>query len=89
MYQIAERRDDGEPIEKEAAMAKLFATEMAERVTGEAIDIDGGQRLHDGAGGGAVLARRPPHDDSGHVRDPASYYLRPPPREVAMIEREH
>ena len=42
MYQVAQRCDDGEPIEKEAAMAKLFATEMAERVTGEGIQIHGG-----------------------------------------------
>jgi len=42
MYQVAQRCDGGESIEKEAAMAKLFATEMAERVTGEAIQIHGG-----------------------------------------------
>ena len=42
MYQVAQRCDDGESIEKEAAMAKLFATEMAERVTGEAIQVHGG-----------------------------------------------
>jgi alkylation response protein AidB-like acyl-CoA dehydrogenase len=42
MYQVAQRCDAGEPIEKEAAMAKLFASEMAERVTGEAIQVHGG-----------------------------------------------
>jgi alkylation response protein AidB-like acyl-CoA dehydrogenase len=42
MYQVAERCDAGDNIEKEAAMAKLFATEMAERATGEAIQIHGG-----------------------------------------------
>jgi alkylation response protein AidB-like acyl-CoA dehydrogenase len=42
MYQVAERCDAGEPIEKEAAMGKLFATEMAERVTGDGIQIHGG-----------------------------------------------
>ena len=42
MYQVAQRCDAGESIEKEAAMAKLFATEMAERVTGEAIQVHGG-----------------------------------------------
>ncbi len=42
MYEVAERCDAGEPIEKEAAMAKLFATEMAERVTGDGIQIHGG-----------------------------------------------
>jgi alkylation response protein AidB-like acyl-CoA dehydrogenase len=42
MCQVAQRCDAGEPIEKEAAMAKLFATEMAVRVTGEAIQVHGG-----------------------------------------------
>jgi len=42
MYQVAQRCDAGEPIEKEAAMVKLFATEMAVRATGEAIQIHGG-----------------------------------------------
>jgi alkylation response protein AidB-like acyl-CoA dehydrogenase len=42
MYQVAERCDAGEPIEKEAAMAKLFATEMAERVTSDGLQIHGG-----------------------------------------------
>jgi butyryl-CoA dehydrogenase len=38
----AARRDAGEPCIKEAAMAKLFASEMAERVASEAIQIHGG-----------------------------------------------
>ncbi|MBV9858876.1 MAG: acyl-CoA dehydrogenase family protein [Alphaproteobacteria bacterium] len=38
----ASRRDDGEPCLKEAAMAKLFASEMAERVCSDAIQIHGG-----------------------------------------------
>lgn len=42
MYQVAQRCDAGDPIEKEAAMVKLFATEMAVRVTGEAMQIHGG-----------------------------------------------
>jgi alkylation response protein AidB-like acyl-CoA dehydrogenase len=35
-------RDAGEPCLKEAAMAKLFASEMAERVVSEALQIHGG-----------------------------------------------
>ncbi|MDP1716060.1 MAG: acyl-CoA dehydrogenase family protein [Anaerolineales bacterium] len=35
-------KDEGRPYNKEAAMAKLFATEMAERVCYEAIQIHGG-----------------------------------------------
>jgi alkylation response protein AidB-like acyl-CoA dehydrogenase len=42
MYQVAQRCDAGDNVEKEAAMVKLFATEMAVRVTGEAIQVHGG-----------------------------------------------
>jgi alkylation response protein AidB-like acyl-CoA dehydrogenase len=38
----AERRDEGLPCIKEASMAKLFASEMAERVASDAIQIHGG-----------------------------------------------
>ncbi len=38
----AERRDAGEPALQAAAMAKLFASEMAERVASDAIQIHGG-----------------------------------------------
>ena len=38
----ARLRDAGEPCLKEASMAKLFASEMAERVCSEAIQIHGG-----------------------------------------------
>ena len=42
MYQAAHDCDAGENIEIEAAMAKLFATEMAERVTSDGLQIHGG-----------------------------------------------
>ncbi len=38
----AQRRDDGEPCLQQAAMAKLFASEVAERVCSDAIQIHGG-----------------------------------------------
>src|SRR3954467_4358583 len=38
----ASRRDAGEPCLKEAAMAKLFASEIAERICSDAIQIHGG-----------------------------------------------
>lgn len=41
-YQVAQAMDDGESVEREAAMAKLFATEMAVDVTGEAMQVHGG-----------------------------------------------
>src|ERR1700744_252909 len=42
MLDAAERRDAGEPCLQQAAMAKLFASEMAERVCSDAIQIHGG-----------------------------------------------
>ncbi len=42
VLQAAELRDGGRPCLKEAAMAKLFASEMAERVCSDAIQIHGG-----------------------------------------------
>jgi butyryl-CoA dehydrogenase len=41
-WHAASLRDAGEPCLKEASMAKLFATEMAERVCSDAIQIHGG-----------------------------------------------
>ena len=42
LYKTAWLKDQGRPFNKEAAMAKLFATEMAERVCYDAIQIHGG-----------------------------------------------
>ena len=42
VHQVAQAMDDGLPSEKEAAMVKLFATEMAVRVTGDGIQLHGG-----------------------------------------------
>jgi len=42
VWHAASLRDAGEPCLKEASMAKLFATEMAERVCSDAIQIHGG-----------------------------------------------
>jgi len=42
IYYAAWQKDQGHPYTKEAAMAKLFATEMAERVCRNAIQIHGG-----------------------------------------------
>jgi alkylation response protein AidB-like acyl-CoA dehydrogenase len=38
----AAQKDRGEPCSKEASMAKLYASEMANRVTGQALQIHGG-----------------------------------------------
>ena len=42
VWHAAVLRDAGEPCLKEASMAKLFASEMAERVCSDAIQIHGG-----------------------------------------------
>jgi acyl-CoA dehydrogenase len=42
LYFVCRAIDTGERCDKEAAMAKLFATEMAERVTSQALQIFGG-----------------------------------------------
>ena len=42
LHKAAWIKDQGRPFNKEAAMAKLYATEMAERVCYESIQIHGG-----------------------------------------------
>jgi alkylation response protein AidB-like acyl-CoA dehydrogenase len=42
MYHCATLMDNGEPADKEAAMVKWYASEMAERVTSDALQILGG-----------------------------------------------
>jgi alkylation response protein AidB-like acyl-CoA dehydrogenase len=42
VYNAARLRDEGEPFVKEAAMCKVFASEMAERVTSLAVNLFGG-----------------------------------------------
>lgn len=42
MYSVCNKIDQGERCDKEASMVKLFASEMSERVTSEALQILGG-----------------------------------------------
>jgi alkylation response protein AidB-like acyl-CoA dehydrogenase len=42
LYKTAWLKEQGRNYNKEAAMAKMFATEMAERVTRNAIQVHGG-----------------------------------------------
>lgn len=42
LHQVARMRDLGQPCKSEAAMAKLFASEIAEKVASEAIQVHGG-----------------------------------------------
>jgi alkylation response protein AidB-like acyl-CoA dehydrogenase len=48
LYKAAWLKEQGRPYHKEAAMAKLFATEMAERVCRNAIQIHGGNGYSSG-----------------------------------------
>jgi len=42
VYQAAFTKQQGRPFTQQAAMAKLFATEMAEKVCRDAIQVHGG-----------------------------------------------
>jgi len=42
VFEAAQRKDAGKPYMREAAVAKLFASEMATRVTLQAIQLHGG-----------------------------------------------
>ena len=42
MYHVATQFDNNQRLDKEAAMLKWFSTEMAERVTSDALQIFGG-----------------------------------------------
>ena len=65
-------RDAGQPCLKEAAMAKLFASEMAEKVCSDAIQIHGGYGYLEGFPGRAHLPRRARLPDlRGDERHPA------------------
>jgi acyl-CoA dehydrogenase len=47
-YRAAWRRDRGEPVTREAAMAKLFATEQAQQVIDAAVQLFGGRGVKRG-----------------------------------------
>jgi len=58
VYNAARMKDAGVNFVKEAAMTKLFASQVAERVTSLAIEIYGGLRLHQRLSRRKILARR-------------------------------
>ena len=68
--------DQGTMTDQDAAMAKVFASEMLGRVTDAAVQIYGGMGLMERAAGRALVARRPGRADLGrHQRDPAAHHL--------------
>ena len=59
-------------------MVKLFASEMSERVTSEALQILGGGWLHHTQSGRAALARCAADEDfRGNVGNPDAHHFRP------------
>ena len=48
VYRAAWRRDQGQPVTREAAMAKLFATEQAQQVVDAAVQLFGGRGVQRG-----------------------------------------
>ncbi len=57
VYNAARMKDAGIPFVKEAAMAKLFCSQVAERVTSLAIEIYGGYGFHQRLSRRKILAR--------------------------------
>ena len=71
-WRAARLKQAGHPHTVEGAQAKLFASGVARRQTGEAIQVLGGYGLHEGVPRRALLPRRQGHRDlRGHERDPA------------------
>ena len=71
-YRAAWLRDQGRPYKTEAAVAKLYASEIAVSCAREAVQVHGGLRLHGGASGGPLLpGLEGPGDRRGHQRDHA------------------
>ena len=79
MYYVCDCVDTGRRSDKEASMVKYFASEMAERVTSDALQVLGGAGYTQLASGRAVLARRAADQDlRRHVGDSAAHHFRPP-----------
>ena len=81
LYYVCNEIDQKRRCDSEASMVKYFASEMAEEVTSEALQIHGGAgytKLHAVE---ALLARCASHQDlRGHLGDPAAHHLRQPAR---------
>ena len=58
VYNAARLRDAGQPFVTEAAMAKLFASQIAETVASRAIEVLGGVGFTKDYPGGKTLSRR-------------------------------
>ena len=78
MYFVATEVDSKRRCDKEASMVKWFASEMAERVTSDALQIHGGYGYTKDPADRALLARRAADQDfRGHLANPAAHHLGP------------
>ena len=83
-YRAAWLRDRGRPFRQEAAMAKLYASEIAVDATRHATQIFGGYGYRGRVPGVPLLPRRQgARDRRGHQRDPAAGH-RPGPGPAAV-----
>ena len=72
VYNAARLRDAGRPFLTEAAICKIFASEVAERVASLAVNLFGGIRVRQGLPGRKAVPRREDRTDlRGHVEPPA------------------
>ena len=73
VYNAARLKDAGQPFVKEAAMAKLFASEVAERTASLCVELLGGVGLHQGLPAREALPRRQDRQDlRGHEQHAAA-----------------
>jgi alkylation response protein AidB-like acyl-CoA dehydrogenase len=63
VYNTARLKDSVNPFLREAAMAKLFSSQVADRITSQCLELFGGSRLFQGISGGEVLPGRQDWDD--------------------------
>ncbi len=83
LYSVCEKIDGNERCDLDSSMAKYVASEMAERVTSEALQIHGGAGLHQASRGRALLARCAIDQDLRRdFGDPAAHHLRPSSRQA-------
>ncbi len=72
VYDAARLRDAGQPFLSEAAMCKLFASEMAERVASLAVNLYRRQRLREGLSGREAVSRCQDRPDLRRHLQPAA-----------------
>ena len=86
VYRAAWLKDRGQPYSTEAAMAKLFASEVARDVTNDAVQVHGGYGYITEYPRRALPARREAHRDRrGHERDPAAGHRPQPARRTRHV----